>query len=888
MGNSDSHNLWERSMSLDPLIPEPEQEEVESPLLSEPQCSSSLGSSSMPEIIQCDHEFTREEGPGRPIQLVQARPDGSLLFQEDVLQQCFLCSDVRETPVCVVSIVGERRKGKSFLLNYLLRKLSNMDEWDRMSDSEPLRGFEWLPGTETMTKGVFIWSQPLFLETQEGKLAVFLVDTEGSLDLSREMELSVKLCALSVFLSSHVIFNVHADVKTTDLDYLELLHLVVQKGGAAFDLQHFQGLYFLVRDWTQTQECGQSGGSQHLERIIQCLENSGTNKQALGILKEKRPLCHLMPLPGHELLWSQQGTMREMDEEFQHCLKEFINHIGQVLQTTQSTMTGKTLEGKFKEMAHVILKSKYRISSPAELLHALYQKTLQKLKQEFTIFLSEQRSLMHDTTLEIKGNVEQKEKDLLDREVSPQDFQELSQFLSSEREKFLKENTPLIIKKAKEKFINFLNEQRSILHDSTLWIKRNVEQKEKDLLARVQGEVSQQVFQELSQFLSSEREKFLKEYTLLIFKKAKKDFTDFLKEQRSILHDSTLGIKGNVEQKEKDLLARVQGEVSQQDFQELSQFLSSEREKFLKEYTLLIFKKAKKDFTDFLKEQRSIMHDTTLGIKRNVEQKEKDLLARVQGEVSPRDSQELSQFLSSEREKFLKEYTLLIFKKAKEDFTNFLNEQRKIMHDTTLGIKGNVEQKEKDLLARVQGEVSQQDFQELSQFLSSEREKFLKEYTLLIIKKAKKEFINFLNEQRSIMHDTTLGIKGNVVQKEKELLARVQGEVSQQDFQELSQFLSSERQKFIIKRAKKEFTDFLNEQRSIMHDTTLGIKRNVEQKEKDLLARVRGEVSQQDFQELSQFLSSERQKFIIERAKKEFTNFLNEQVSVWVREKLGG
>ncbi|XP_069054879.1 guanylate-binding protein 3-like isoform X3 [Lepisosteus oculatus] len=819
MGNSDSHNLWERSMSLDPLIPEPEQEEVESPLLSEPQCSSSLGSSSMPEIIQCDHEFTREEGPGRPIQLVQARPDGSLLFQEDVLQQCFLCSDVRETPVCVVSIVGERRKGKSFLLNYLLRKLSNMDEWDRMSDSEPLRGFEWLPGTETMTKGVFIWSQPLFLETQEGKLAVFLVDTEGSLDLSREMELSVKLCALSVFLSSHVIFNVHADVKTTDLDYLELLHLVVQKGGAAFDLQHFQGFEFLVRDWTQTQEFGQTGGSRHLEKIIQRLEKSGTNKQALRILKEKRPRCHLMPLPGNKLLWSPQGTMREMDEQFQHCLKEFINHIGQVLKTTRSTMTGKTLAGKFKEMAHMILKSNYRISSPAELIHTLNLLTIQQLKQEFIIFLSE---------------------------------------------------------------------QRSILHDSTLWIKRNVEQKEKDLLARVQGEVSQQVFQELSQFLSSEREKFLKEYTLLIFKKAKKDFTDFLKEQRSILHDSTLGIKGNVEQKEKDLLARVQGEVSQQDFQELSQFLSSEREKFLKEYTLLIFKKAKKDFTDFLKEQRSIMHDTTLGIKRNVEQKEKDLLARVQGEVSPRDSQELSQFLSSEREKFLKEYTLLIFKKAKEDFTNFLNEQRKIMHDTTLGIKGNVEQKEKDLLARVQGEVSQQDFQELSQFLSSEREKFLKEYTLLIIKKAKKEFINFLNEQRSIMHDTTLGIKGNVVQKEKELLARVQGEVSQQDFQELSQFLSSERQKFIIKRAKKEFTDFLNEQRSIMHDTTLGIKRNVEQKEKDLLARVRGEVSQQDFQELSQFLSSERQKFIIERAKKEFTNFLNEQVSVWVREKLGG
>ncbi|XP_069054889.1 guanylate-binding protein 1-like [Lepisosteus oculatus] len=714
MGNSNSQSL-ERSTSLDPLIREPEQEEVESPLLSEPQCSSSLGSSSMPEIIQCDHEFTREEGPGRPIQLVEVSSDGTLLFQEDVLRQCFLCSDVRETPVCVVSIVGERRKGKSFLLNYLLRKLSNMDEWDRMSDSEPLRGFEWRPGPETMTKGVFIWSQPLFLETQEGKLAVFLVDTEGSVDLSREVELSVKLCALSVFLSSHVIFNVPSDVTTTDLDYLELLHLVVQKGGAAFDLRHFQGFEFLVRDWTQTQEFGQSGGSQHLERIIQRLEKSGTNKQALRILKEKRPLCHLMPFPGKKLLWSQQGTMREMDEEFQHCLKEFINHIGQVLQTTRSTVTGKTLAGKFKEMAHMILKNNYRISSPAELINLL---TIQQLKLEFTIFLSEQRSIMHDTTLGIKGNVEQKEKDLLARvqgEVSPQDSQELSQFLRSERVKFLKEYTLLIIEKTKKEFINFLNEQRRIIHNCTQGMRRTVEQKEKELLACVRGEVSQEDFQELSQFLSSEREKFI----------IKKEFTDFLNEQRTIMYDTTLGMRRTVVQKEKELLARVQGEVSQQD----SQFLSSEREKFLKEYTLLIFKKAKEDFTNFLNEQRTIMYDTTLGMRRTVVQKEKDLLARVQGEVSPQDYQELSQFLSSEREKFLKEYTLLIIERAKEDFTNFLNEQGKVQMKRPKKMKETVEGKKEELLCYMQDQIeSRQDLEEFEKYMGAECKTFLKKH----------------------------------------------------------------------------------------------------------------------------------------------------------------
>ncbi|MBN3313830.1 RN112 protein, partial [Atractosteus spatula] len=276
---------------------------------------------------------------GKPIQLVHVSPDGSLLLKENVLRQCFLRSDVRETPLCVVAIVGERRKGKSFLLNYLLRKLSKMDIW--MSDDEPLRGFEWQPGTETMTKGVFIWSRPLFLETQEGKartgqagnsslLAVFLVDTEGSVDLSRETELSVKLSALSVFLSSH---------------------------------------------------------------MVNCSCRSGT-----------------LPLAIHCYQGSEWGLSR--------CTLWVASW--------EDIMAG---------------------GGPGNLRHLLSVK---------------QRSIMPVPTQGMRRTVEQKEVELMSHvqgEVSQQDFQELSQFLGSERVKFLKE---FILLQAQEEFDGFLHKQVNI------------------------------------------------------------------------------------------------------------------------------------------------------------------------------------------------------------------------------------------------------------------------------------------------------------------------------------------------------------------------------------------------------------------------------------------
>nr|XP_042702471.1 RING finger protein 112-like [Chrysemys picta bellii] len=70
-------------------------------------------------------------------------------------------------------------------------------------EDEALGGFECRNGTATVTRGVWMWDQPLWVQAQGRRVAVFLVDTEGSLDLQRHMETSIKLSVFGILLSSY-------------------------------------------------------------------------------------------------------------------------------------------------------------------------------------------------------------------------------------------------------------------------------------------------------------------------------------------------------------------------------------------------------------------------------------------------------------------------------------------------------------------------------------------------------------------------------------------------------------------------------------------------------------------------------------------------------------
>jgi atlastin len=84
-------------------------------------------------------------------------------------------------------LTGAFRRGKSFLLDFLLRFLNHNgnDHWLGDADS-PLKGFHWRGGSERDTTGILMWSKVFVVKTPRGKeVAVVLMDTQGAFDSNR-------------------------------------------------------------------------------------------------------------------------------------------------------------------------------------------------------------------------------------------------------------------------------------------------------------------------------------------------------------------------------------------------------------------------------------------------------------------------------------------------------------------------------------------------------------------------------------------------------------------------------------------------------------------------------------------------------------------------------
>lgn len=146
--------------------------------------------------------------------------------------------------VSVVSVVGNFRTGKSFLLTFMLRFLRNRhcegNDWQTAEGECLLEGnqnagiegngeggahhsFEWRGGHERMTTGIWMYSEPFIHESVNGeKIAVLIVDTQGLFDNETTMLLTSCIFGLSTLMSSHQIYNVKERIAEDNLQQLAL------------------------------------------------------------------------------------------------------------------------------------------------------------------------------------------------------------------------------------------------------------------------------------------------------------------------------------------------------------------------------------------------------------------------------------------------------------------------------------------------------------------------------------------------------------------------------------------------------------------------------------------------------------------------------------------
>ncbi|XP_067421831.1 LOW QUALITY PROTEIN: RING finger protein 112-like [Emydura macquarii macquarii] len=343
--------------------------------------------------------------PGRPVQLVHLDEEGAVVLDEEALSCWLEQGGVGDTPICLMSIIGEQRQGKSFLMNYLLRRLWSQEasegSWMGRED-EPLEGFEWRMDTQRVTKGVWAWSQPFWVPNKGGKVAVLLVDTEGSMDIGSNKETSIKLSALSMLLSSYQILNIGRQVKNPDLEYLEMFLHVAEVVGEAYELEPIQHLDLLVRDWSSSLLLGDQGGKEYLRDVRQMLAATSPCKhpKALEALKRSSTRCYLMPFPGKGIMTGSAGRLRDMDEDFRESLRDYVTTLvgsaGQHVRRDQhgELLTGTQLAAMIKEFSEVMKKHRFGFSSPCQMAITFHnQRVMDRARTDHALFLKEKDTL---------------------------------------------------------------------------------------------------------------------------------------------------------------------------------------------------------------------------------------------------------------------------------------------------------------------------------------------------------------------------------------------------------------------------------------------------------------------------------------------------------------
>jgi len=272
---------------------------------------------------------------GRAVQIVKINDEDaehSFTLDEEALKEILNKPEIRDKPISVVSVAGAFRKGKSFLLNFMLRYLKAGGAEDWLESESVLEGFHWRGGSERDTTGILMWSEVFPVRTPQGKdIVIALVDTQGSFDKNSTVRDCATIFALSLMTSSVLVYNLFNNIQEDDLQHL---HYFTEYGRLALEDSGqipFQRLQFLVRDWQYAYEepYGEQGGKNILDKQLKIDEKQHTELQALRSNLTScfsDMTCFLLPHPGKHVATNPnfKGTLSDVDEEFLQYLKEFM------------------------------------------------------------------------------------------------------------------------------------------------------------------------------------------------------------------------------------------------------------------------------------------------------------------------------------------------------------------------------------------------------------------------------------------------------------------------------------------------------------------------------------------------------------------------------------
>lgn len=180
--------------------------------------------------------------------------------------------------------------------------------------------------------GILIWPEIFTYDNKGGdKIAIILMDTQGSFDNESSVRDCSTIFALSAMVSSVLCYNVMRNIREDDLQYL---HLFTEYGKLSLEQSEekpFQSLLFVVRDWfcASEHDFGWKGGqdvvNDRLKKTPKQTEDmKRLRNQLMSSFAEIRGF--LLPFPGETVAGHQHfdGNLDEISVKFKNMVKELV------------------------------------------------------------------------------------------------------------------------------------------------------------------------------------------------------------------------------------------------------------------------------------------------------------------------------------------------------------------------------------------------------------------------------------------------------------------------------------------------------------------------------------------------------------------------------------
>lgn len=289
--------------------------------------------------------------------------------------------------IAVICVAGLYRTGKSYLLNRLLNRQD---------------GFEIGPTINSCTKGLWMWSEPVYLEDKN--LNVLIIDTEGlgSAFEDRNETIDMEIFCLGVLLSSLFIYNSMKNIDEQAIEGLALVINFAKKIQSSFKdvdsyANNFPSLLWVLRDFA-LELIDPTGKkitpSQYLESALKIIEDNDeeSNKKneirkLLKIFFKERD-CYTLVRPVND-----EKKLRYIDKIPKTDLRpEFTNQMDQLVQRVFLSIRPKLVQGSF-------LNGKMYVDLVKMYVNSLNNNSLPDVKTSWKIVVESQMEKIYDKSL---------------------------------------------------------------------------------------------------------------------------------------------------------------------------------------------------------------------------------------------------------------------------------------------------------------------------------------------------------------------------------------------------------------------------------------------------------------------------------------------------------